>query len=212
MLKRKMLAVIGCMICFAVGFVYASPFGQGLRKQPVIAHGNWVDTSVTVDDQTERADLIVRVQVDSEPKARKLREVLKTNTPGQPVKDNVFITPFTDTKMRVLEVYKGEAGQRIEVMQTGGYLPAEGTDPEIHMEMEGDPIYVKGSEHILFLKDISGDAVHAKGRSLYRTVSPASRYEIQGTQVINHAELPENFVPPTSVAELTEQIRSALSK
>lgn len=212
MLKRIALLVISSAALFAVGFIYALSAAPTVREQPIIAHGNWADPSMTVDEQTKHADLVVRVQVDSEPKARKLKQTLRTDASGPATRDSVVITPFTDTKMRVIEVYKGEVGQRIEVMQTGGYLPAEGSDPEIHMLLEGDPIFVKGTEHILFLKNISGDAIHAKGRSLYRTINPASRYEIKGAEVVSHADLPAGVTPPASLVALMQQIRSALAE
>jgi hypothetical protein len=59
----------------------------------------------------------------------------------------------------------------------------------------------ESTEYILFLKDITGDPIHAKGRTLYRTINPSGRYEVQGQAVKSYAE---TSVPgqPTTLAEL----------
>lgn len=82
----------------------------------------------------------------------------------------------------------------------------------IYAATRGDPLFTRGGEHILFLKNISDDAIHAGNRQLYRIVNPTGRYDIQGGNVVTHAWLPETYTPPATVDALVTEIRQALDK
>lgn len=181
--------------------------------EPAIAYGNWASSALTIAEQSAEADLIVRGVVLNT-SVRKLKQVLPTYAEDGVTVIGEFadIVPFTDSEMRIIEVYKGTADKQITVMQTGGNLPATDGDPGINFAVNGDPIFVKGSEHILFLKNISGDAVHAKDRKLYITVNPAGRYLIEGQKVINFSEFSESPQLPKTVDELVSQIKQALGQ
>ena len=176
------------------------------EAEPVIAHGNWSSSALTIAEQSAEADLIVRVMVLNT-SVRKLKQVLPTYTEDgvTVIGEFVDIVPFTDSEMKIIEVYKGSADQQITVMQTGGNLPATEGDPNINFIVDEDPTFVKGSEQILFLKDISGDTVHAKERKLYIAVNPAGRYLIQGQNVVNFSEFSESPQLPKTVDELVSQ-------
>ena len=207
-MKHFLILLMTCVVGLTVGFGIA-PLRMSLTTTgPAVGHANWASQATTIPEVVAEADIIVRVHVNHVPKARKLKEWLPTDSPDK--KLVAAIMPFTDTTMQVIEVYKGTVSKHVTVMQTGGQLPAADGDSAIHIETHDDPIFVQGSEHVLFLKDISGDAIHGKGRKLYRIVNPAGRYTIEDTRVFSLAEFPEGFRPPTTLTELVGQIRQAL--
>jgi len=67
---------------------------------------------------------------------------------------------------------------------------------------------------VLFLKDLSGDEVHAKDRTLYRIINPAGRYDIESGSVAIQAdsELLGMFSPPTTLEALEAQIERSLGR
>ncbi len=115
--------------------------------------------------------------------------------------------PFTDSQMKITQIYLGNAEKTITVMQTGGTLAAADGDNAMDIVTADDPIFVRDSEHILFLKEITGDEVHAKSRKLYRIINPASRYEVNGTSASNLTH-----TSSITVQELEVQIEEAVSK
>ncbi|MEM9556646.1 MAG: hypothetical protein AAGC60_20470 [Acidobacteriota bacterium] len=141
------------------------------------AHAAWVSTAESVGEQVREADLVVRVQAIDRAAPRALwspvPESARSQAPG------AFL--FTDTRVEVLEVYKGEAeiGDRLWVLQTGGDTTNLRGAP-VRLALGEDPLYDLGSELVLFLIDISQDPVHAEGRDLFRTVNPAGRYDVDG--------------------------------
>ena len=182
-------------------------------ESSAVGFADWASPAVTIADEVAGADLIVRAKVTNVNQARKLRQVLPRYSSDAKIDgEGVNIMPFTDSEMAVLEVYKGSAEQHITVMQTGGSLPAENGDPAMNLVTYDDPLFVAGSEHILFLADISGDPVHGQGRKLYRAINPAGRYEIQGTTVFSPSEFPAAYKPPKTVDELVSQIKQALAR
>lgn len=85
-------------------------------------------------------------------------------------------------------------------------------------EIAADPLFEVGSEHILFLVDITGDGVHSKGRQLYRVVNPMGRYEIKPGGLL-HAPAKDKHLDgvsrsrlPQSEKDLRRQIAVALAK
>jgi hypothetical protein len=164
----------------------------GAAANVAVGHANWVYDARTVSEQSDEADVIVKVQVLAV-QVRKLKQTLPmyAGDGKSVIGEDIDIVPFTDSDMQVLEVYHGSVSDKITVMQTGGNLPATEGDPSINFAIEGDPIYEVGSTHVLFLKDISDDPVHSKGRELYVTVNPAGRYEVKGSEVINSYKVAE---------------------
>ncbi len=225
-MKRIMLCVSTALVVVSLGWAIgtrlfpksaeflppASSADGGQAGIEEIA-ASWVFPGMTVAEETAEADLIVRVRVLNV-NVRKLRQVgPRYAADGTTVLgEDVEVMPFTDARMQVLEVYKGSADNHIVVMQMGGELPATDGDPAINYMMPGDPIFVRGSEHILFLKDISDDPVHNRGinRRLYRLVNPAGRYEIQGDKVTNCFSVEASL--PTTLGELLNQIRQAVNQ
>lgn len=207
--RLNMIAMI--IFCsLLLGLVYGwmkTPSRSTPRK--VVSSANWASSAATVADQMAEADLVVRVKV-LDVNTRKFETTSPRYTEDGEIDGQMTtMMPFTDSTMQVLEVYKGEAEKQITVMQTGGALAAiDGKEP-FEMVIDENPIFVSGDEHMLFLKDISGDPIHAKGRKLYRPVNPAGRYLIQGTRVFSPYEFSESVTPPKRVDELLGQIKQA---
>ncbi|OQY45119.1 MAG: hypothetical protein B6242_11120 [Anaerolineaceae bacterium 4572_78] len=215
-LIKKLLTVVGATIltlfCIWVGLVVLLRALMFSNPNPGSGMGLWVSRAFTVEEQVAEADLIVHVKVEKVHETRKLKQVAPRYTKdGKIDGQGVDIMPFTDSKVLVLKTYKGSTYKHVTIMQTGGMLPAKDGDPKMNLVTRSDPIYVEGSEHILFLTDISGDAIHSKGRTLYRTISPASRYDIQGEEVFNYFEYPESVSPPKTLDNLLNQIEKALN-
>lgn len=220
--KQKTALVGGAGLLMLVGGIIAGSRiirGTGALAsgpQGAVAQALWVDQGATVAEMTAQADLIVRVRVLSS-ETRELRSTLP-----QYAEDAETITgyveevmPFTDSQMQVLEVYKGSAEGTITVMQTGG-LPGTVAADATPFSLFGDPIFIVGSEHILFLVDISSDGVHSTGRKLYRTMNPFGRYEIKDGVLITPVDLlaGREAIPPglpTTLDELVEQIKQAVN-
>lgn len=169
----------------ALGLGAGALFGPGLLagfKQPVeySGHGNPVDGSITVAEQTRAAELIVKARVVST-ENRLLTEVLPVYAEdGVTVTEEREVsTPFTDVTFLVSETLEGKADSLITVLQTGGTLDRGGRGRAQKFALAGDPLFVPGTEHILFLVDITNDGVHSTGRQLYRTVNAMGRYQVE---------------------------------
>ena len=174
----------------------------------VVASASWASSAQTVDEQARESDLIVRVKVDSIDKIRVITPQFAKRLP-----DKVYAeVPFSDYALQILETYKGSTipGETIKIMQTGGLIPAKGQRPAAFFRLEGLEEFRPNGEHILFLKDISGDATHAPDRELYRLVNPASRYDIHSRTVTSYVDNPniEANIPKT-LEGLLEQIRAS---
>jgi len=179
-------------------------------------HGNWVEPAVTVAEQAARADLVVRARVFSI-ENRELREVLPYYAADGVTVDGhrEHITPFSDVTFEVIETFKGKAEPYLTALQTGGTLVDEKSGVETRFALNDDPIFHKGSEHILFQVDISGDSLHAAGRSLYRVVNPLGRYELAGGRLVKPVAADELSAPvaaslPATEEQLLAEIRRAL--
>ena len=213
-MKRLSLLILGAGLIGLLVWAIANSNTQSMTssESPAVGVADWASQAVTVADEVAEADLIVRAKVTDVNQVRKLRQVLpRYSSDGKIDGEGVNIMPFTDSEMAVLEVYKGSVEQEITVMQTGGALPAENGDPAMNLVTFDDPLFVAGSEHILFLTDISGDPVHSQGRKLYRAINPAGRYEIRGTTVFSPSEFPATYNPPKTGDELVGQIKQALA-
>ncbi len=195
---KKWLALVTLVgLVSAVGYLMALSYRSAAKddepSSPPITRPTsasvpalWASSASTVPELVAEADLVARVRAISEPDPRTVSfsgPILAED--GTSIGEGVDKVTFSDTQMEVLEIYKGSTEKFIAVMQTGSVLQGN--------SLEGDPLYVRGEESILFLVDISDDPTHAKGRSLYRIVNPAGRYTIQGSQVLNLAELPPSI-------------------
>lgn len=238
-MKRLYMFLLVSLFGFAIGFGITkvtsnadSAEGQYLDDTSSGMLANWVSTEVKIEELVRSSDLIVRVRVTSQD-TRLLEHVLPvytvagadSSTPleeldpsseAEQIGERKLVTPFTDSTMEVIEVYKGSADESITVMQTGGEIPVEnGDDITQKMSPQGDPLYNIDSEHVLFLINISGDEIHAENRVLYRIASPAGRYIVQGERVattINPQELSEEPVTlPTTIDELVDEIRKQVN-
>lgn len=208
-MKRISIIIVAGITSFVLGLTLLPLAHRLTASERVVGHANWASPARSVAEQAAEADLVVRVQVQKVDQVRKLKQALAANTPGTSGPGMTIITPFTDTKMRVVEVFKGSASQHITVMQTGGVLPAADGDPAVNQATDDDPLFVEGSEHVLFLTDISADRIHGKGRQIYRIVNSAGRYEVTGASVASPTEL-EVTSKPTTLAALVGQIRQTL--
>lgn len=210
MTRSRLLFVAAATGCLALGFVAgpnlfstpSSPFDSVTGVQPV--HLQWASDADAVVEQLIEADVVVRARVVENLAPRKLVFPLAENDPWR-----TEVNVFTDSVLEVLEVYQGTVGDRITVMQTGGAVPATAQHPGVDLQVADDPLFVPGSEHVLFLVDISGDPVHAPERRLYRTVNPAGRYLVEGRRVVSHPELGRIAERPGSLDELETEIAIA---
>lgn len=219
--KQKIAIVAGMgILALAGGFVAGPRIIRSVQalingSEGVKAGANWVNQGTTVAEMSSQADLIVRVRVINS-ETRELRETLPVYAEDAKtvIGEKEFVTPFTDSQMQVLEVYKGSAEDAITVMQTGG-LPEAVDVNATPFSIEGDPIFTPGSEHILFLTDITNDGVHSTGRKLYVIVNPFGRYELKDGGLITPADVmvEDGTISsdlPKSLDELVNQIRQSV--
>ena len=120
------------------------------------------------------------------------------------------VIPFTDSGVRVEDVYKGSVtrGATMTIMQTGGMLAATDRYTAQNVKLVDDPLFVKGGDHILFLKSITGDSLHAPQRDLYRVVNPAGRYDVHGETLVTHTDFRPELLP-SRLSDLVDQIEEA---
>jgi hypothetical protein len=205
-MKKTWIAVPTAILgCLALGFLTGFLVLQARGEQRVEgAHVQWSSTADTVAEQVREANAIVRVRVEALSEPRVIENDLGVGPDGEA---RIERTPFTDVELSVIEVYKGEVGNRITVMQTGGILPETAQHESYRTEISSDRLYEVGTEHVLFLKDISGDRIHAPDRTLYRTVNPAGRYRIDGPRVSSTLEFGRVEQRPTQLGTLVSEIR-----
>lgn len=153
------------------------------------------------DNALPAIELIVRVRVEGITRTRAVVKPLPADgaTGGRPTVD---VIPFTETTVRVLEVFKGNVGDRIIVSQTGGQLAATNQYPGVNVQLGDDPLYAAGTGHLLFLVPA--------GEQIYITVNPAGRYEIRGSAVLSPAEPSAAYKQPATLAELIKEINASL--
>ena len=217
--KHTPLLVAAGLLSLLLG-VFCGPALLRRLAPPVeyVGHANASEPAVSVAEETASADLIVRARVVSL-QNRILKEVLPVYA-----EDAVTIidqretsTPFTDVTLEVLETFKGESEPFILVLQTGGTLTHGPFGRDQKFTIAADPLFEKGSEHILFLVDITDDGVHSTGRQLYRVVNPMGRYELREKDVLIGPDQFEPVAPnvlaqlPQTGQELREQIHLALA-
>ena len=205
-MKKTWIAVPAAILgCLALGFLTGSLALQARGEHRVQgAQVQWASPANTVAEQVREAGAIVRVRVEALSEPRIIENDLGVGPDGEA---RIERTPFTDVQMSVLEVYKGDVGGLITVMQTGGILSETAQYEAYRTEIASDPLFEVGSEHVLFLKNISGDRIHAPDRTLYRTVNPAGRYRIDGPRVSSTPEFGHVEQRPTQLGTLVSEIR-----
>ncbi len=166
---------------------------------------DWIFPHTSVEAQTNEADLIVRVHVITT-SSRILKQTMDIfDANGQPTGEKMTQEmSFTDSEVKISTVYKGAAnGNSLLVMQPGNMLERG------NFFFGRTDLLQKGEEYILFLKDVSDDALHGKGRKLFRLINPASQYRIVGESIINLAQAQDGELP-SILFELESQIRSSV--
>lgn len=205
----SIVAIIGFSLwLFSGTLIHNNQNATPSEDQTINSVANWVSNAITVSQLIDESDLVVKVRVKSEPAGRMVRNEL----PMVDLEGNVIGTQsdemlFSDTSFEVLETYSGKSVEKILVMQTGGVNPDTNV---VQGEMLDDPLYKVGEEYILFLVDISGDAVQAPDRELYRIVNPYGRYKIDGQNVSSYGENNKEMKLPTTLDKLLSQINENL--
>lgn len=198
------------LFAMAVSVITVSLITRGVNNsedEPIISSAYWVSQARTVPDLVRESNLIVYARVKQTPVTRIVTQELPVlNEQGTPVATMTDSLPFSDTLFEVVKVYFGSAPAELLVMQTGGSMSSGET-----VEFPDDPLYQVGEVYILFLVDISGDALHAPKRQLYRIVSPAGRFLVaDGIATSYLADGTDNLLPNT-VNELERQILISVS-
>lgn len=215
--KKTSLVAIGAL---AVLGLVAGLYWPRLsaRRAPVEyeGQGNTVEKAVTVAEQSRRADLIVRARVVSLENRVVTEELPVYAEDAKTVLEKrASSTAFTDVTFEVLETLKGKSEPTITVLQTGGTskTPSGRTQK---FEIPADPIFEAGSEHFLFLVDITGDGVHSTGRKLYRVVNPLGRYRVEAAGALRGPRGDNHVTPnvpadlPKTAQDLRRQVGAAL--
>lgn len=217
--KRTLLLGAAGLLSLVGGGLFGPILVQRLAP-PVefVGHASASEPAVNIDEQTRSADLIVRARVVS------LQNRILTEALPVYAEDAVTIidqrevsTPFTDVTLEVLETFKGKSGSHIVALQTGGTMNSGRFGRLQKFSIAADPLFEEGSEHILFLMDITGDGVHSTGRQLYRVVNPMGRYELRPEGTLQGPDHYERMAPgivtklPRTEPDLREQIYLAMA-
>jgi len=211
-MKRTFILCLTAMLGVAIGLATGPRPVHHMSSGPQVTHAQWSSAATTIDEQSAEANVIVHVRAREVGTVRAVE--MRIDAASQKSDFKVDALPFSDSRMEVVKTYKGSVPSIITVMQTGGQLAATERHPSINMVLDGDPLFVGGQEHVLFLKDISGDEIHAKDRALYQTVNPAGRYDIESGSVAIQADsaLLGSYSPPTTLEALEAQIERSLGR
>lgn len=198
------MTALGLTVSFFAVLAQRSDYPDPAGASPLAV--SWVSAARTVAEVTAEADAVVRVRVSNVSPTRAVVKPLPEDGRrfGRPTVD---VVPFTESTMQVLEVYKGAVGDQLVVSQTGGRLPATDAYPSLNVVLPGNPLFVPGSEHILFLvgpTEIGGQ------QQVFRPVNPAGRYEIRGAKASSPADFFGPYAPPATLADLVGRIEVAL--
>lgn len=218
-----------CLTAFAIGYTkngssLADIFTiQQKESQTAIAEsthrtgfanmgpGQLANLEQTVADLTAVSDTVVRVVIKSQTPRTLTSELpayANSETSStipieaeelvdvEQVGTRMISTIYTDSEVELLEVYKGSAEESMTIMQLGNVLDGIATNN----------VMTIGNEYVLFLKDISGDEVHAPDRTLYRPMNPWGVYTVVDNQVIVNGENHGEASFPTTLDELEAEI------
>jgi hypothetical protein len=152
-MRRFLLLVAVAAVGVAGGYAASSTPASPKRTEWTV-HNLWTYPERTVAQELARADLVARARVESvaAPRVRVEPLAVEAQRPGF----TADVEPWTDVRMRVLEVYKGPALPHITVLQGGGYVRPSAAHPGGDFVVENDPLYSVGGEHLLFLIQVPG--------------------------------------------------------
>ena len=205
-MNRKKQSLLAIAVLAVVG-ILAGVYWPRLsaRWAPPVQYegqGNMVEKARTIGEQSRRADLIVRARVVSVENRVVTEELPVYAEDGVTVQGKrASSTPFTDTTFEVLETLKGKSEPTITVLQTGG-TAKNGSGRSQKFEIPSDPLFETGTEHFLFLVDITNDGVHSTGRKLYRVVNPLGRYRVEAEGALRGPRADKHSGPPDVPADL----------
>lgn len=124
---------------------------QTVSDKSIVLAAHWAKHFTDLPSMARDSDAVIQGTV--------LRAMPVRFFADQDIRSDQFIggIVFTDHVVRVDKVIKGNLseGQEIILVQTGGNYNGR------TMQLEDDPLFERGEQAILFLKDISGDQVHA---------------------------------------------------
>lgn len=207
-LGMALVGTLGLLIGFA-GVPLFVPAGEpitGYARASI--HARWASSAKTIAEEAAQADTIVRVEVVGQYPVRQIVDPFPPEAQKPGFKEEVI--PFTDTRMRVIEVYKGSVESEITVTQMGGVVSATDRHPHLDAENGEDPIYAIGGEHILFLTEVAAEA-NPPGRKLYHIVNTLGRYDVRGDEVTTWANPSARVALPITVSGLEDELRRVLS-
>ncbi len=183
---------------------------QTQQVNTIHSKASWISSARTVKELAAEADVIAKVKIVST-KYRTLEQTLPTfaedgKTVIGELKD---VMPFADSDALVLEVFKGNVTGTVTLLQAGGPF-TNGTKinaNEQYLVMDEDPIFEVGSDQILFLKDISTDPIHSKGRSMFTIINPNGRFVVQADGNLMNFSDDVNESKPTKLQTLENQLQ-----
>ena len=207
-MKWPFILIFSGIVSLVAGLVFSSLDMHDGNPDIGVGNVQWNSSAHLVAEQVAEADAIVRVKLDRAHPSRALVIPLPPGTRREELKADVI--PFTDSGVRVEDVYKGSVskGAIMTIMQTGGRLIATDQYKAQGVTLADDPLFVKGGDHILFLKSITGDSLHVPQRDLYRVVNPAGRYDVHGETVVTHTHFRPELLP-SELSDLVDQIEEA---
>lgn len=121
----------------------------------------YVEAPKTLAELYASADLVALVQVD---------RTLPSRVVGASVRIPGAL--FTDSTAEILRTYKGTAASSITLFQTGGSVGA------FHEGNPHDPLFVRGTQSVLFLRTVADGVQASSGQVKYRAISPTGRLDI----------------------------------
>ena len=207
-MKWPFILIFSGIVSLVAGLIFSSLDTHHGNPDIGVGRVQWNSSAHSVAEQVAEADAIVRVKVDKVHPSRALVIPLPPGTRREELKADVI--PFTDSGVRVEDVYKGSVprGANMPIMQTGGRLTATDQYKAQDVTLADDPLFLKEGDHILFLKSITGDPLHAPQRDLYRVVNPAGRYDVHGETLVTHTHVRPELLP-SRLSDLIDQIEEA---
>ena len=188
---------------------------------------DWAISSATVEELYSAADVVVRAKIGAQQErlekesvalyqiegidpavsvAEQLDKFDIDNPKTIQVGTEIVYTPYIDSSLEKVEVFKGDLNQSITVTQLGGSMPhpvEKDKTIEIAGNLEGNPVLELGKEYILFLEHMEG--------SSYGVINPLARYQVEGALVHLPIDpvtiLSQPISVPTTVVELVARIR-----
>ena len=207
-MKWPFILIFSGIVSLAAGLIFSSLDMHEGKPDVGVGSVQWNSSAHLVAEQVAEGDAIVRVKVDKAHPSRALVIPLPPGTRREELKADVI--PFTDSGVRVEDVYKGSVtkGAIMTIMQTGGMQTAMDQYRAQDVTLADDPLLVKEGDHILFLKSITGDPLHAPNQNLYRVVNPAGRYDVHGETLVTHTHFRPELLP-SKLSDLVDQIEEA---